>query len=280
MPYWTLVNPMIIGKMHTTVKCKKASDAAEKIYSELSDGFDATKYNPILFITLQQRTSKGDQIGGANAIYKSFKITERVSGGNAKWNIYSYDNKIDSNKLNNMITKVKSRGTDSEVMVMTGGGNTKKDTFLDDLLYYSDGGTISSYNSSSSISDTELANRVDNGSSTELVNKMTGGAKKKKFQTRKLKKNKVGGGDSELYKSMLDDLSDDDDDDDDDDIFKKNKKKKLRGPDDNEPLQVINYLVDPILDYYIYTPVIYKAEILPLPIWKNPFVRNIIFMGV
>ena len=135
MPYWTLVNPMIIGNLDTTVKTNNVADAAGVLYERLSSNFNSTKHQPVLYFTVQKRVNRGDQLGGKSGTYVSFKAKEAVKNGNAHWKINLYNGKINTSRLVAMIDKVNNRAAESEVMEMQGGcEGVEEDTIIQEMM--------------------------------------------------------------------------------------------------------------------------------------------------
>jgi hypothetical protein len=134
---YTLVNPIIIGNLDTTVEASSNAIAAKEIYNRLSKNFNKTQNN--LLFTIQKVYDKGSQSGGGKNAnkpsYYSFKVKEvNDANGSVVYTISRYTGKVDYNRLTKNINTVHNKikhnknadllDSDSEINM---AGGAKKD---------------------------------------------------------------------------------------------------------------------------------------------------------
>lgn len=119
MPTYTLVNPIIIGNLRTTVEADNSALAARELYTRMSGYFSKAQNN--LIFTIQKGGVSKNQ-------FTSFKVNEVANkDGEITYTIGKYNGNINSEKLNRTIHKINNRIKQNE-------GNENKDTYDSNML--------------------------------------------------------------------------------------------------------------------------------------------------
>lgn len=128
---YTLVNPMIVGTMKTSVNAPSSSAAAIELYNRLSPFFASAQSN---FIFTIQKVKNNKQLGGGTAgSYYSFKVKEVENNGEVVFTISNYSGNVKLGNLKNSISRVQDRVhngidlADSEKPKQQGGKHKKHD---------------------------------------------------------------------------------------------------------------------------------------------------------
>ena len=132
---YTLVNPIVIGNLNTTVSASNNAVAAKEIYTRLSNYFNKTQKSLIFTIQKVSNQNGGNSSGSKPSFY-SFKVSEVESNGQVVFTIARYNGKVNYNKLQSAITKIHNKASKNIDSLLTetsdspnlvGGAKNKKD---------------------------------------------------------------------------------------------------------------------------------------------------------
>jgi len=132
---YTLVNPIVIGNLNTTVTASNNAIAAKEIYSRLSNYFNKTQKSLIFTIQKVNNQNGGSDHKSKPSFY-SFKVSEVETNGQVIFTIARYNGKVNYDKLQSSINKVHNKASKnidslltetSESFSMQGGSKHKKD---------------------------------------------------------------------------------------------------------------------------------------------------------
>lgn len=140
---YTLVNPIIIGNLNTTVTASNNAVAAKEIYERLSKYFGKTQKNFVFTIQKIDNQSGGSKTSHKNKpSYYSFKVTEVEHNDQVVFTIGRYGGKVNYNKLNDIVTKIHNKAnnnidhilSETENITMKGGKKNDDDDSFNELL--------------------------------------------------------------------------------------------------------------------------------------------------
>lgn len=136
---YTLVNPIVIGNLNTSVTASNNAVAAKEIYTRLSKYFNKTQKS-LIFTIQKVQSHKGGNNTNTNTKSKpsfySFKVSEVEKNGQVVFTIARYTGKVNYDKLQTSITKVHKKASKnidsiltetSESPTLVGGSKYKKD---------------------------------------------------------------------------------------------------------------------------------------------------------
>ena len=104
MPKYSLVNPIIIGNLNTTVVSDNDAVAAKELYVRLSKYFNKPQNN--LIFTIQRVSSKDNDNNKDQQKFYSFKVKEVEKKNELVYTISRYTGKVNKDKLSNSISRV------------------------------------------------------------------------------------------------------------------------------------------------------------------------------
>jgi hypothetical protein len=132
---YTLVNPIVIGNLNTSVSASNNAVAAKEIYTRLSNYFNKTQKS--LIFTIQKVSDQnGGGVSSSKPSYYSFKVSEVEKNGQVVFTIARYNGKINYDKLTSVVTKIHNKAKKnvdllltetSESINLSGGSKHKKD---------------------------------------------------------------------------------------------------------------------------------------------------------
>jgi hypothetical protein len=138
---YTLVNPIVVGNLNTTVEASNNTIAAKELYERLSKYFNKTQKSFIF--TIKKNTTQSGENNDKNTKFYSFKVSEVGTGDDIVYTIARFGGKVNYNKLQSSINKVSNRvnkkidllSSESIDMQKTGGAKKDSDSeIFDEIL--------------------------------------------------------------------------------------------------------------------------------------------------